>query len=338
MAHKIGAAKWVRLSENGGTMKNAKFVLITIVLLSSVGAGCLAAQTGAAPQSAGTTKGSASERGIVARVAFEGSSSTDGQVLDLNSSTGYNFNKHFGIDVGLPVYFVRGAAPTAGSGAAKRTSSSGDLGNVYADLRLSFDNRIAPYSSTFTVTAPTGSVDKGRSTGQFTYDWDNRLEHEIFDRVTPYVDAGLANSISDTRFFKRPFITLGHLAHFEAGADVKIWKKLTFTASIYDIVPWGQQRVISRFVRPGSTGTGTPRHGRVFETFAQTQGTSSLDRDNGFSAGFSFGLTRYLDVSAGYAHSVPLHLDTISFGVGLNLAALFQKPQPKLSAGTPPQR
>ena len=315
-------------------MKNTKIIAIAIVFLLFAGAGRLAAQTGAGPQSAGTTKG----RGIVARLSFEGSSSTDGQVLDLNSSTGYNFNKYFGIDVGLPVYFVRGATVATGSGAAQRTSSSGDLGNVYADVRLSLDNRIAPYSSTFTVTAPTGSVNKGRSTGHFTYDWDNRIEHEIFDRVTPYVDAGLANSISDTRFFKRPYITLGHLAHFEAGADVKIWKSLTFTASAYDIVPWGQQTVISRFVRPGSTGAGTARHGRVFEIFAQTQGSASLDRDNGYSAGFSFSLTRFLDLSAGYARSVPLHLDTISFGIGFNLTALFQKPQPKLAAATPPQR
>src|SRR5712691_6658100 len=325
MAHKNPVPIALRLSENGGTMKNTNFIIITIVLLLSVGAGRLTAQAPAGQQSAGTTKGSASEKGIVARLSFEGSSSTDGQAFDLNSSTGYNFNKYFGIDAGLPVYFVRGATVTSGSGAAQRTSSSGDLGNVYADARLSFDNRIAPYSSTFTVTAPTGSVNKGRSTGHFTYDWDNRLEHEIFDRVTPYVDAGLANSISDTRFFKRPFITLGHLAHFEAGADVKIWKSLTFTASAYDLVPWGPQRVISRFVRPGSTGTGAPRHGRVFEMFAQTQGSADLVRDNGYSAGFSYKLTRFLDVSAGYTRSVPLHLDTVSFGVGVNLAALFQK-------------
>jgi hypothetical protein len=338
MAHENPVPIALRLSENVRTMKNTKLIAITIVLLLSVGAGRLAAQTGAGPQSAGTTKGSASEKGIVARMTFEGSSSTEGQVLDLNSSAGYKINKYFTIDVGVPVYFVRGASSTTGSGAAQRTSSSGDLGNVYADVGLSLDNRIAPYSSTFTVTAPTGSVNKGRSTGRFTYDWDNRIEHEIFDRVTPYVDAGLANSISDTRFFKRPYITLGHVAHFEAGADVKIWKSLTFTASAYDIVPWGQQRVISRFVRPGATGTGAARHGRVFEIFAQTQGGASLDRDNGYSGGFSFKPTRFLDVSVGYAHSVPLHLDTISFGIGFNLTALFQKQQPKLATATPPQR
>src|SRR5713226_10359279 len=185
MTHNKPMPITLRLAENGGTMKNTKFIAITIVLLLSVGAGRLTAQTGAAPQSAATTKGRATEKGIVARLSFEGSSSTDGQVLDLNSSTGYNFNKYFGVDVGLPVYFVRGAAPATGSGAAKRTSSSGDLGNVYADLRLSFDNPVAPYSSTFTATAPTGAVNKGRSTGHFTYDWDNRIEHEIFDRVTP---------------------------------------------------------------------------------------------------------------------------------------------------------
>ncbi len=309
---------------------------MAIIFLLFAGAGSLAAQSGDRPPSAGKTKGSASERGLVARMSFEGSSDSQGQVLDLNTSTGYKFNKYFAVGVGLPIYFVNGAAAAAGSGAAPRTSSRGDLGNVYVGVQLSLDNQIAPFSSTFTVTAPTGSVSKGRSTGQFTYDWDNRIEHELFNRLTPYVDAGFANSVSDTRFHKRSFITLGHLAHFEAGADLNIWHSLTFTASVYDILPWGQQQVFSRFVRPGATGTGVPRHGRVFEIFPQTVGTAALVRDNGYTSGLSFRLTRFLDVSAGYTRSVPLHLDTISFGIGFNLAALFQKPQPKLAAASPP--
>ena len=213
-------------------MKNKHvFPLIVTLLFLFAGVGRLAAQ-GPMPSSR-TPKDpqpSGQQSGFSARVAFEGSSSSDGQVFDLNTSTGYTFNKFFGLDLGMPFYFAHASTPSSGSGPAPRTSSSGDIGNLYMDAHLSLDNPVAPYRTTFTVTAPTGDVNKGRSTGRFTYDWDNRVEHEFLDRVTPYIDAGLANSVSDTRFFKRPFITLGKLAHFEAGADVKLWKSLTFTA------------------------------------------------------------------------------------------------------------
>ena len=40
--------------------------------------------------------------------------------------------------------------------------------------------------------------------------------------LAPFVDAGVANSISDTEFFHRPFTSFGYLAHVEAGADVDL--------------------------------------------------------------------------------------------------------------------
>ena len=45
---------------------------------------------------------------------FQGSSNTLGLVTRLDTSIGYNFNRHFGVDAGIPVYFVRpsGAPPS----------------------------------------------------------------------------------------------------------------------------------------------------------------------------------------------------------------------------------
>src|SRR6266852_2805430 len=105
MAHKIGAPKWLQLSENGVTMKNTKFIAIAIVFLLFAGAGRLPAQTGAGPQSAARTQGSASYKDIVSLLSFEGSSTTDIRVLILNSLNGYFFTKSFGIAADLLAYF-----------------------------------------------------------------------------------------------------------------------------------------------------------------------------------------------------------------------------------------
>ncbi len=67
------------------------------------------------------------------------------------------------------------------------------------------------------------------------------------------LNVGIANSISDTRFFHRPFISLGKLAHFEAGPEVDLGDKWSFTLSSYYILPWGQQTVFGRFRTGGSS-------------------------------------------------------------------------------------
>ncbi len=301
----------------------------SLMLLSGCAAR-VAAQASPAGHAGGTP-----EKGFSARLAFEGSSSSQGQVLDLNSSTGYTFNKYFSVGLGIPVYFVRASTPAPGSGEGPRSSSSGDLGDVYGALNLTLDNPVLAYSSSLSVTAPTGDSAKGRSTGRMTYDWDNRFEHEFFEWVTPYVAAGLANSVSTTRLFKRPFLTYGHLAHLEAGMDVKLRKSLTFTVSAYEVLPWGEQHVFSRFIRRGSSGTGPASHRRFFEINPETIGTADLTRDNGYSAGLSFSPTRVLDFSVSLTRSVPLQLNTVSFGIGLNISRLFQGPRARVASQPP---
>jgi hypothetical protein len=37
---------------------------------------------------------------------FEGSPSGDGTITDLATAVGYNFSHHFGVDLGVPYYFV----------------------------------------------------------------------------------------------------------------------------------------------------------------------------------------------------------------------------------------
>jgi hypothetical protein len=259
------------------------------------------------------------QKGIVIYEAFEGAANSEGQVMTLTSTAAYNLNQHFSAGFGIPIYFDHAASSSSTTGSI---SSSG-IGNVFAMFHGVWKNPTLNYATSLTGSAPTGDSKKGLSTGHATFDWDNRIDHDIAP-LTPFADAGLANSITDTRFFLRPFTSFGKVAHFEAGTDVDLTHSFSLTLSAYDIAPWGTQTVFSRFVNQGSTGAGG-QHGRVFEINQETTGTSSLTRDNGYTIGLSVSPKPYLDLEIGYTRSVHFALNTVSFGVGMNLSSFFSR-------------
>jgi hypothetical protein len=57
----------------------------------------------------------ATESGLTAYVQFGGTANADGAVYAVNPSIGYDFNLHFGLAVGAPIYFIRPSASTGGS-------------------------------------------------------------------------------------------------------------------------------------------------------------------------------------------------------------------------------
>lgn len=99
---------------------------------------------------------------------FNSSSNEDGKVFDLDSTVGYVFSRHFGVDAGVPIFFVRGSSTNA-LGMTTKTSEN-ELGDAYAQVRLAFANPILNYKMALTGTVPTGSRSAGISTGHATYD------------------------------------------------------------------------------------------------------------------------------------------------------------------------
>jgi hypothetical protein len=141
-------------------------------------------------------------------------------------------------------------------------------------------------------------------------DWNNHFAHG-FDPFTPSVDLGLGNSIPDTRFLHRPYISYGDVAHFEGGSALDLGEKFSVTASGYYILPWGPQQI---FLRGHKSSTGP------------TKGSASLTRDDGINFGIDYNLTRSLDLNAGYSYSAYNALNTCSFGIELNVGSLLRKP------------
>jgi hypothetical protein len=252
---------------------------------------------------AGTAR-AAEQNGFTWTETYEGSGNTDGLITDINSAVGYTFGKHFAVDMGVPYLFI------APSSSRTRTTSASGMGNPYLDFGYSAKGSVLDFSTSLNSVIPTASTAKGLSTGHVTVDWSNRVAHG-FDPFTPFVDLGLANSIPDTRFLHRPYVSYGDVAHFEAGSELDLGDKVSVTASGYYILPWGPQQI---FLRGGKSSS------------APTKGGVSLTRDDGINLGIDYNLTRSLDLSAGYSRSAYDVLNTFSFGIEVNVSSLLKKP------------
>ncbi len=256
---------------------------------------------------------------------FEGSTSGDGAVYDLGFGGGYNFSHHFGIGLGVPYFFV--GTPTSVKSQNPQAVSGSGLGDVGLDLKWLFPGPTVNYASTVHLGAPTGDIKKGFSTGHATWNWGNHIEHG-WGNFTPFIDGGVGNTVPDTKYFHRPFMTFGYNVQFQAGTEMDAGP-FSITAAAYDIAPWGTQTVVSRVFRCsgtvncGATGKSTNRKGYL-DTSVQS-GDASLARDNGFNAGVEIKPVKTIDLEFDYSRSVPLRLNTFSFGIALDLGAILRQ-------------
>ena len=261
-----------------------------------------------------------SGKGIIWYEDVMGTASSLGIVTRFDSTLGYNFNHHFAVDFGAPILFVNEGSPVGASTTTTYRSATG-IGDVYTDLRFTFRSPGVNYISTIRGTAPTGSTEKGFTSGRATADWNNYFDRS-FGRVTPFANLGVANTVPDTAYFVRPYTTLGVETHIEGGAYLKVWRLLNLRGSGYAIEPTGQQKVFSRLLnKQNGAPSGTPgaSHSGVFQNSPETTGRADIARDHGFSLGANANL-HLVDLAVGYTRSATYSLNTVYFGIGFNLA------------------
>jgi len=237
----------------------------------------------------------------------------------IETNNGCDSIRYSGVRWSETVYFVNASSTTT-----TKTSSGfvNGIGNVYVGFRLGVDSDAVNYASNLVFTAPTGDKDKGFSTGRATVDWNNNFSRK-FSSVTPFGNVGIANTISDTSFFVRPFTSLGFVGHFDGGATVSLSQFVDVGASAYAVRASGQQRIISKIRKRQSTTTSSssgPGQGaaknRVFETSSETVGSADIANDHGVSAWLGVSPRSSVDFQIGYTRSVGYDLDTLFFGVG----------------------
>ena len=147
------------------------------------------------------------------------------------------------------------------------------------------------FGSTLTISAPTGSVSKGFSPGAATVDWNNRFRHP-FGRLTPFVAAGVGNTVLDSDLVTRDIISLGSVSHFEEGAEFQLAKAVYLGGSAFQIVPFGRQQVFNRFdtASPRDHNGGQGNAAPPPPVAGSESGGNELTREHGFDAWLGFDL------------------------------------------------
>ncbi len=261
-----------------------------------------------------------SERGWSFSGSFNGSSNSDGTVTKAEPILGYSFNNHVETYAGLPFYFVN-LWPASTTTATTTNGWTSGLGNAFVGFRLNVPNDTVNYSSTLELTMPTGDKSRGFSTGRVTADWTNRFSHR-FDSFTPFGSFGIANTISDTAFFVRPFTSLGLVGHFEGGVSYDLSRYVRVAASAYAVRAAGDQTIVSKVVKRSATSsTNSSGRGknRVFETQTESVVPAEIANDHGASTWVSVGPRSDVDFHVGYSRSMNYDFNTLFFGVGFRV-------------------
>jgi hypothetical protein len=261
-------------------------------------------------------KPAAQESGMTAYLHLLGTTNSEGTIYELNSNVGYDFNSHFGLTVGVPIYFIRPAASTG-------TSSANGLGDPYLAVRLRYPNPKLNFATLLIGAVPVGNSKEGLSTGRATFDWTGHIDHSIAT-LTPFVESGIANTTADSSLYLRPYTTLGFNTHFRAGAYYDPWRFVRVGAAGFDILPIGQQTVFSR-VTHGQANGGTGRHGPPFLNNQQTTGTASIAHDDGFDTWVEVFRQHPVDFQVGFTRSFVYDLNSVSFGISFDLGQLYGK-------------
>src|SRR5215468_9770393 len=255
---------------------------------------------------------------------FQGSSNSSGLVMKADPSLGYSFSRTFQTYVGLPFYFVKDSSTTATTSTTPTSNGfMNGLGNAYLGFHIGVNRDAVNFASNVEATAPTGDKDKCLSTGRATVDWTNSFSHS-FSSVTPFASIGLANTVSDTSFFVRPFTSQGLVSHFDGGAKFSLSQFVDVGASAYGVRAAGQQRIISKLLKRQATTSApasspTTDKKSVFETSGETVGTADLANDQGVSAWLGAHAGSKLNFQAGYTRSAGYDLNTLFFGVGFRV-------------------
>lgn len=265
---------------------------------------------------------SSSDRGLFSNVSFGvAHDSSLGFTSEADYALGYDFNRKFTIESGIPVYLVATTQSTTQSGATNQTQTNA-LGDFF--LRLTWDPKPTNFGYHMLIagTAPTGDTNLGLSTGRAGILWGNHFEKDL-GLVTPFGEFLLGNTQSPTQYFQRSYTVLGGWAGVRGGAHVDLGRRLGAEASFYDVAPFGTQKVYSRVVVHGANaGTAHTSKGRPYASQAVTTGGASIAADHGLGVGVSFDPSRRTDISFDYNHSIVQSLDTVGVTISYRIGHL----------------
>jgi hypothetical protein len=164
------------------------------------------------------------------------------------------------------------------------------LGDTHISARGDWYSRRGGYSATVSLGLPTGDDKSGLGAGEVTYDLNNHLERN-FRWVIPEIELGEGNTstLVDPRI-RKDYISVGPIAHFQAGISVPLPHGIYFDAEAYEELPLAQDLVYS-----------TRGSGKRKVTTSTNVGPAE---DNGMLSTLDIPLSPHVMLSGFYNHSI----------------------------------
>jgi len=252
--------------------------------------------------------------------------SADGWESLLSPDIAYRFDRHFSINVDVPVYLYINVVTTTQKKVAgvvvKTISGLATRHLLLGDSTFSFGvdahNRFFDYNLTSTAGMPTGDDADGLGAGQATYAFVNHFEHPLNDTFTPDIELGIDDNpnLTNTRV-RKSYQVVGPSAHFQLGLGVSLPWNLQFETDAYEELPIGTQTVTST--------TTKGKKGKQVTTYSQ----ESVGEDNGFTNALDIPLNRHVTLSGFYNRSLRNKIDTAGFSLTFLLRPPPQTPETK---------
>lgn len=228
----------------------------------------------------------------------------------------YRFNRHWSVDLSVPAFFsihsyVASTAPTSSTTTYKLETLRHLVGDTSLATRYTTDfGRAFTYTGSATMSLPTGADSYGLGNGQVTYNLNHRVDYSAH-WVAPFVETGIGDTSSlIDREIQRTYTTIGHIAHFQAGSQFLLPFRSAFTASAYENLPIGDQKIY--------------RPVRVNHAWVERAVGVSLAEDNGVDTILEIPLNRNVIVSGFYSRSVRLKYDTTGVSVTVSMRNPFK--------------
>jgi len=260
------------------------------------------------------------------------SSSVHNSVLGWTQMTtpvlAYRFNRHWSVDLSVPAFFsihsyvanttTTSPPPPGSAGTSSTTSTTYKLetlrhlvGDTALATRYTSDfGRAFTYTGSAIMSLPTGADSYGLGNGQVTYNFNHRVDYGTH-WAAPFVETGIGDTSSLVdREIQRTYTTIGHIARFQAGSQFLLPLRSAFTASAYENLPIGDQKIY--------------RPVRVNHAWVERAVGVSLAEDNGIDTILEVPINRNVIVSGFYSRSLRLKYDTTGVSVTFSLRNPFK--------------
>jgi hypothetical protein len=236
--------------------------------------------------------------------------STNGWSSILTPNVAYRLNRHFSIDAAVPIYTYINIDSNLGT-EVRPDYRYAVQGGIFGDTSVSFQGNLYArwfgYNGTVSLGLPSGNTDYGLGAGQVTYSINNRFE-KYFRRFTPDLEIGIGDTsvLVEQRVLKS-YVSVGPMAHFQAGTSVDLRWNMTFEADAYEELPLDKNLVYS------TTGRGKKK--------VTTSTNIDPGEDNGFITSLDIPLSLHVTLSGFYNRSLRDHDDVGGFSFTFLLKA-----------------